>query len=249
LGPCEHGADHAVAAVGSAAPAVGACAPATGACEPTAAVADRVASAPETSRAWLLIEHPGPWAAEPVESAGLPAAAIQAAELGVRVQLIKRPGSAGTAMHAAWTAGPAVWAGEFSGDVGALAAGSDAAIREPGGPMFLVCTHGRRNACCGRYGGALARALSAAGYPVWETTHVGGHRFAANLVILPHGLYYGPVDLPGAMAALDGYRRGVVVARGLRGRAGLDAAAQRAEYAEILQSGSLDLPQLAVTMP
>jgi hypothetical protein len=234
LGPCEHGADHAVAEAG--------------ACAPPVAAADRVASAPEASRAWLLIEHPGPWAAEPVESAGLPAVAVEAADLGVRVQLIRRSGSTGTAMYAAWTAGPTVWAGKFSGDIAALASGSDAAIREPGEPLFLVCTHGRRNACCGGYGGALARALAAAGYPVWETTHVGGHRFAANLVILPHGLYYGPVDLPGAMAALDGYKRGIVVARGLRGRAGHDAATQRAEYAEILRSGSLDLPQLA-TMP
>jgi hypothetical protein len=60
-------------------------------------------------------------------------------------------------------------------------------------PLYLVCAHGRRDVCCARFGGPLARALSAA-HPlqVWETTHVGGHRYAANLVILPHGLYYGP---------------------------------------------------------
>ena len=236
MGPCEHGADcHAVALDGDGAP--------------SGTAADRVASAPEASRAWLLIEHPGPWAAEPVESAGLPPLAVEAKARGVRVQLIRRQGSAGNAMFAAWTAGPAVWAGEFSGDVDALASGSDNAIREPGDPLFLVCTHGRRNACCGQYGGALARSLAAAGYPVWETTHLGGHRFAANLAILPHGLYYGPVDLAAATAALDGYRRGVVVARGFRGRAGLDEARQREEFAQIVQSGSLDLPQLAVTMP
>ena len=50
-------------------------------------------------------------------------------------------------------------------------------------PLYLVCTHGKRNVCCARLGGPLAQAL-AARHPgqVWETTHVGGHRFAANLV-------------------------------------------------------------------
>ena len=50
-------------------------------------------------------------------------------------------------------------------------------------PVFLVCTHGKRNVCCARLGVPLAQAL-ATRHPgqVWETTHVGGHRFAANLV-------------------------------------------------------------------
>ena len=47
-------------------------------------------------------------------------------------------------------------------------------------PVFLVCTHAKRSACCARFGAPLAQAL-AARQPrqVWETTHVGGHRFAA----------------------------------------------------------------------
>ena len=54
-----------------------------------------MASAPEASRAWLLIEHPGPWPHEPTETA-LPApldAMVAAADaLGIRVQMIRRPG-------------------------------------------------------------------------------------------------------------------------------------------------------------
>jgi hypothetical protein len=208
---------------------------------------DSSASAPEASRAWLLIEHQGPWAAESLESTDVPAVALEAAELGVRVQLIRRPGETAERMFAAWTAGPSVWAGEFSGDVAALAAGSEAAVRERCEPLYLVCTHGRRDACCGRYGGALARGLAEAGYPVWETTHVGGHRFAANLVILPHGLYYGQVDLAGAVAALEAYQDGRAVVRGFRGRAGLPAADQQAEHVELERAGSLVLPGVAVT--
>jgi hypothetical protein len=93
-------------------------------------------------------------------------------------------------------------------------------------PLYLVCAHGNRDACCGRFGDQLARVLAARGYPVWQTTHLGGHRFAPNLVILPHGLYYGPVDTDGAVAAIEAHRAGTVAARGFRGRAGVPAAKQ-----------------------
>ena len=63
-------------------------------------------------------------------------------------------------------------------------------------------------------------------YPVWETTHVGGHRFAPNLVIFPHGLYYGPVDAEGAIAAIEAHRNGAISARGFRGRSGVPAVGE-----------------------
>lgn len=205
------------------------------------------ASAPEASRAWLLIEHDGPWAAEAVDT-NLPGelgkVALAADELGIRVQLVRRParedrGGAGR-VFAAWTAGPAPWLADVTGGVdlealaagvftGAPAAGVFAGVRVE--RMSLVCTHGRRDRCCARYGGPLARALDA-DYPgeVWETTHVGGHRFAANLVLLPHGLYYGPCDLPTARAAIGAYSRGTVLPRRYRGRAGQPRADQEADY-------------------
>ena len=99
-------------------------------------------------------------------------------------------------------------------------------------PMYLVCTHGRRDACCGGLGSQLARTLTAEGYPVWETTHLGGHRFAPNFVILPHGLYYGPVDAEGAVAAIEAHLNGVISVRGFRGRAGIPTADQVAAIAQ-----------------
>ena len=67
----------------------------------------------------------------------------------------------------------------------------------------------------------LARQL-AGRYPgqVFQATHVGGHRFAANLVILPHGLYHGPVGITGAAVAISTHRRGAVTPERYRGRAG-----------------------------
>jgi hypothetical protein len=133
----------------------------------------------------------------------------------------------------AWTGEPAPWVRRFDSPLldtfsfSALARGGHL----PGGqrvtePMYLVCTNARRDVCCGRLGGQLAQTLAAEGYPVWETTHVGGHRFAPNLVIFPHGLYYGPVDAEGAIAAIEAHRNGAISARGFRGRSGVPAVGE-----------------------
>jgi hypothetical protein len=221
------------------------------------------ASAPEASKAWLLIEHPGPWPAEPTEAALPPKlhALVTAADaLGIRVQLIRRPGRRSrwdpdqpVTLFAGWTAGDSPWlrrgisyGDSFSGSIGgsvgldleALAAGRPPLFGVPmNEPIFLVCTHARRNACCGRFGLPLAAGLSSL-YPtqVWETSHVGGHKFAANLVLLPHGLYYGPVDAEGAVLAIEAYRSGGVALSRYRGRAGQAREEQAAEY-ERLSAG------------
>jgi len=161
----------------------------------------------------------------------------RAQESGVRVQLIRRPGRRRPradeepgAVFTAWTAGSSPWlrrgdstgAGKLAAQLGGLAKGETPPFGSAiAAPLYLVCTHGRRDACCARFGAPLARALAAA-YParVWETTHVGGHRFAANLVILPHGLYYGPVDEGSATAAIAAYERGEIAPARYRGRAG-----------------------------
>lgn len=199
--------------------------------------ADSAATAPQTSRAWLLIEHQGPWPAEAVQASfggSLGEFVREADSLGVRVQLIRRPGRRVPAcarnIFAGWTPGESPWLRHrqvrddetLDLPVADLAAGLETGFGKPAEqPLFLVCTHGRRDVCCARYGGPLASALAAT-YPVqvWETTHVDGHRFAANLVLLPHGLYYGPVDLATATAAITAYERGEVLQDRYRGRAG-----------------------------
>ena len=219
-----------------------------------------MASAPEASRAWLLIEHPGPWpheAADAAQPAPLAALVRSAEEFGVRVQMIRRPGRREVgdvrSVFLGWTAGDAPWLryAQVSAsapdlaerDLKELAAG----IMPSFGvgwddPLYLVCAHGKRNVCCARLGGPLVQALTARHPgPVWETTHVGGHRFAANLVLLPHGLYYGPVTVGLAAAAIDAYQRGSVVADRYRGRAGQPRADQEADYARLAEGGALPL--------
>jgi len=132
-------------------------------------------------------------------------------------------------------------------DLDGLAAGRPVAFGSPvSEPVFLVCGHAQRNACCARFGGPLGQAL-AARHPgqVFRTTHVGGHRFAANLVILPHGLYYGPVGLAEATAAIGAYERGAVTPGRYRGRAGQPRSTQEAEYEALVRTGSLPVAALA----
>jgi hypothetical protein len=78
-----------------------------------------------------------------------------------------------------------------------------------GGPLFVVCTHGRRDPCCAERGRPLAQGL-AASFPdiTWESTHVGGDRFAGNLVAFPHGLYFGRVEPEEAPEIVRAYAEG-----------------------------------------
>jgi hypothetical protein len=79
------------------------------------------------------------------------------------------------------------------------------------GPIALVCAHGRRDACCARLGAPLFSALGSHLPPtrLWQSSHLGGHRFAPNVLVLPSGVQLGriPVDRAAEVAALlDGGR-------------------------------------------
>ena len=187
-----------------------------------------MASAPANARAWLLAEHPGPWPEEATDAPPPP----RWARLSTGPENWE-PGSSGSAAPAAGTArhpgrvcgldrrGPARPRRGDLADVDAPAGELDGAAegRAPTfgvpttEPLLLVCTHGRRDVCCARLGGPLARRLART-WPagVWETTHARPATwFAANLVILPHGLYYGPVAVAAAEAAIAAYQRGEVL--------------------------------------
>ena len=86
--------------------------------------------------------------------------------------------------------------------------------------ILVVCTHAKRDACCARYGAPVARDLAARGLPVWETTHLGGDRFAANLVCLPDGTYHGMLDVTSAPEVAAACLRGSVSESYYRGTAG-----------------------------
>jgi hypothetical protein len=98
------------------------------------------------------------------------------------------------------------------------------------GPLFLVCTHGRRDKCCAKFGTPLYNSLREhAGERVWQSSHVGGDRFAGNLVCFPHGLFYAHATPEAGRRVADAYREGRVLNTGFRGRACYSHQIQAAE--------------------
>jgi len=98
-------------------------------------------------------------------------------------------------------------------------------------PVYLVCVHGRRDLCCATFGVAFYGALGdEVGARVFQTSHIGGHRFAATAVVYPQAFYYGrlePADAPALAQAHEAGRVGPTAK--LRGRAGPEPLLQAAE--------------------
>ena len=140
-------------------------------------------------------------------------------------------------------------------DLAAIASGDARAAGESNGrprerPLFLVCTHGRHDKCCAKFGFPLYKRLRdyAGDGSVWQASHVGGDRFAANLVCFPHGLFYGRVDERGGERIIADYReRGQLVLENFRGRSCYPHFAQAAECYVRLRSGLLGVEDLRRT--
>lgn len=97
-------------------------------------------------------------------------------------------------------------------------------------PLVLVCTHGQHDSCCGRRGYPLFDALRKRDdLEVWQCSHIGGDRFAANAVILPWGLYYGPVEPRDAGALAESLAREEIFLPAYRGRSSTSRPVQAAE--------------------
>jgi (2Fe-2S) ferredoxin len=100
------------------------------------------------------------------------------------------------------------------------------------GPLFGVCTHGRHDACCAERGRPVCRALTdLRPEQTWEISHMGGDRFAANMVVLPEGLYYGRLEPATVGAVADLHAQGRLDLDRLRGRTTYPMPVQHAEIA------------------
>jgi hypothetical protein len=108
-------------------------------------------------------------------------------------------------------------------------------------PLLVVCTHGKRDRCCAKNGRPLYDALrrEAEADWVWQSTHVGGDRFAGNVVVLPQALYYGRVETGDAPLLLEAHAAGRVDLERYRGRAAYTFPVQAAEHA-IREAEGLD---------
>ena len=207
--------------------------------EPLEATASRV-------ERWLLVEQCGPWGPPSLPLARMPKLlarhlTAEAARLHARLLLLRHPHGiecppGRTVFVVDSTPGSErVRRRSFTDD--ALAAtmlpgphDPDAAWADDEGPLLLACTHGRHDRCCAVRGRPVALALSRR-WPdrTWECSHVGGDRFAANVVVLPAGDYLGRLQPDRAVDLLEALLSGRVPVDVHRGQSSLPLPVQAAQ--------------------
>ena len=66
--------------------------------------------------------------------------------------------------------------------------------------QIFICTHGRHDKCCAKFGHKLAEKMRShvikqkLPIEIWESSHLGGHRFAATMIDFPSGFSYGSLN-------------------------------------------------------
>jgi hypothetical protein len=227
--------------------------------EPLAATASRVDH-------WLLVEYRGLWSRDTIGGSELPASvkghlrAQVAALPRSRVLFIRRPDRRREASISVYfgrtlEADHRFFALELSRyeellelDFQAALTTRAATVSELAHPLLLVCTHGKRDRCCAKYGRPLYDELRAEAEPhwVWQSTHVGGDRFAGNLVCLPEGLYFGRVGRSSVWPLLDDYLGGRIDLAHYRGRACYPFPVQAAERRVREEAGACGVDDLSL---
>lgn len=220
-----------------------------------------------TATNWILVEQPGPWGWDAVHQSRLSrsvAGALRSVvrELLIRVVLIRRSGGRtgprGRHCFLVHSGPDAPWMEHallgrlddlLDVDLAGFATGRPTGLgRMETDPLFLVCTNGARDPCCAERGRPLAATLDKEFEDrVWECSHIGGDRFAPNLVCFPHGVYFGRVaPEDGAQIARD-FEAGVLDLGHYRGRSCYPFEVQAAEYFARRESGLARVDDLSPT--
>ena len=200
------------------------------------------------ARRWLVVEQPGPWGRDALTESQLDHTVAQTLRShsrrhGVRVVFMRRPRwqtSAHRRVYLVHTHPVFAWIEQVDFDdptelsrldLSVLAGRARPGLGEAGPPsVHLVCTNGKHDPCCADFGRPVVRALEAAGVPeVWESSHIGGDRFAANIVCLPTGVYFGRVSPEGAPKLLEDFTKGLIDLDRYRGRSCFPPLVQAAE--------------------
>jgi hypothetical protein len=204
---------------------------------------------------WLLIEHRGRWERDALDS--LPPVAqkavegLQARHPKMRLALIRQNGRKDGALRGflalSSEARPRLYGFSFEKheDLGGVDFTGVMAQEPEARNLFLVCTHGVHDRCCAKFGNALYQEMErSAADDAWQVSHIGGCRFAPNVVVLPHGLVQGRVAESDCAELVEEGREGRAIPRLLRGRSCYDKPVQAAEYflrAELGETGEFRL--------
>lgn len=215
-------------------------------------------------RRWILVERDGPWGAVALRKNRFDAdvqSKIQSLQqtTGARILLIRRHArqpQAGVRVMCSYTSDSERWLEEFHLDsIGDLFDLDLSPLRHGasvgGSPVnqnrFFVCTHGKHDPCCAKFGWPVAAAL-AHEWPerTWETSHIGGDRFAGNVLVLPVGIYYGRVEPSEAVTLMEQLDRGRLSLDHYRGQSAFAFAAQAAEWWARKEHQWLELEDLSL---
>jgi hypothetical protein len=207
---------------------------------------ESIAGTASTVHAFVAVEDPGPWGERALVDSRLPEEAkrfLRSLESArTKVLLVRRPGRAarqatGVRVLVAHAVEPWLETTVLdrvedvtSLDLTGLDEGRSPGLERVDAPAYLVCTHGRHDACCAERGRPYATALAeVAPDETWEVSHLGGDRFAANALVLPHGLYYGRLPVERAASFAEEHAAGRLDLEHLRGRSRFGFAVQAAE--------------------
>jgi len=197
---------------------------------------------------WILFEQPGAWGPDALIESGFPESARPLTEaagrLGVRTLLIRRRiaesglpvvflASSGRGRRSPWMVSSSFTEPTELADLDleGLAEGKMPDFGHPvQGPVYLVCTHGRHDICCADKRRPLYRAMSEL-WPdrTWEVSHIGGDRFAGNVLVLPRGDYFGRLEPEDAANLVAEYEAGRLDLAHHRGRSIQPRLVQAAE--------------------
>ncbi len=174
------------------------------------------------ARAVLLLEHPGPWAAEPLETATLPAAVRTALSTFGRAQdveilLLQRPDGGNATARAVFLSTPDNEGLLVRSELASLVdletldlAGALAQVRScqvPDGwheaePIITLATNASTTQRL--LGPGLAATLNALDPDnVWESSHALGRTDVVTALALPAGQLYAPIEPTSASSILD----------------------------------------------
>lgn len=225
-------------------------------------------TAPQAT-AWIAIEQPGPWGRTALTESRLDAEvggllAERSASTSTTVVLVRHPDrtarSFDPASRRAWIAlpdsgllraGPLPDPAEaLEWDLAALAAGDVPDFGEATDDLtVLACTNGSRDACCAVRGRALVDACRSHDETpawLWESSHLGGHRFAPTALVLNTGYVHGRLDPDGLMRVVHEAREGRIDLDTARGRTSLEPRLQVADLAVRRATGNTQADALRV---
>lgn len=208
--------------------------------EPVFATASLVSS-------WLLIEQSGAWGPDALTDSKFPteiAEELERRASGVRILLIRHRSASGDQpvyfkahsgsgdLPPSLVKAPLPHPTDLLGvDFEALANGDTGPGEPVDHPVYLVCTHGRHDICCADKGRPLYREMSAARPDrTWEVSHLGGDRFAGNVLVLPRGDYFGRVEPEDVENLVASYESGRLDLAHHRGRSVQPRLVQAAEH-------------------